>query len=385
MTQRQSLNILVLSSGRWSSAPGSMHYTAGALCALGHRVLWVDPPVSPVSAVRQPERWTDLRGPRHEQPPGGPEVWRPVVAPGQNGSFGQTVNARWLLRGIRKRIGAPDLSICFVPEARGVMRGLTGFRVYSCIDSLRDLPGLDPEMARAREDALIRSVDGLAACSRPLVEQLAASGHRASYIPHGAPADLFDLSVEDVPAPHRLAGRPRPWVGYVGSMNFRVDASLLRASLDACGRGTLVMVGGHSGFAGPGLGGEARELLGRPNVVPVGHQSGAELVRYLAHIDAAVVPYGFTAFNRKSYPLKIPQHLAIGTPVVSSPNGATDELGRHVYVASSADEFRHGVRRALDPSDAANRMARSDAARSRPWTTVASEIVALMGSSLSPR
>lgn len=377
------LGILVLSSQRWSGPPGSMHFTAEAFCRLGHRVLWVDPPVSPMSGFRQPERWADIRGPRDEHPPGGPTVWRPVVAPGQNRAAGQALNGRWLRNGIGRRIGVPDLSLCFVPEARGVMRGLAGFRVYSCIDSLRDLPGCDRRAMEEREAALIGAVDAVVACSRPLVEQLGASGCRAAYIPHGSPSGLPDLTRRHVPAPDRLVERPRPWVGYVGSLNFRVDPAFLRASLDACGGGTLVMVGGRSGFAGPGLPEGAQELMDRPEVVAVGHRSGAELDRYLAHLDVAVVPYGLTPFNRKSYPLKIPQHLALGTPVVSSPNGATDELARHVYVAATAREFHDGVRRALDPSDMASRPGRVEAARARPWTTVASELLALPGSPLS--
>jgi teichuronic acid biosynthesis glycosyltransferase TuaH len=100
------------------------------------------------------------------------------------------------------------------------------------------------------------------------------------------------------------------------------------------------------------------------------------LPKYVAALDVGLAPYTDVAFNRKSYPLKVLQYLAAGVPVVSSANGATDDLVDAVHLAWGPDAFEHEVRQALKEGDPAQRAARQAAAASRPWTTVARELLA---------
>ena len=371
------LRIAILSSARWSSFPGSMHYTARALREFGHDVFWVDPPVSPGSVLRQPERRADLCGSRHETAPDGLAVWRPLAVPGQNGTLGQALNGHWVGHGVSRGLGRPGLSICFTPEARSVMRKLPGVRIYSCIDSLRDLPGVDPRLVERREQELIDAVDLVAACSLPLVDQLALAGKPVTYIPHGYDEGLAAEALGRSELPASLVGRPRPFIGYVGSINFRLDAELLRAALSGSGGGTLVLVGGHAAGAGPAADPAVRALLDRPDVVAVGHQEQAGMAAYLACLDLGLVPYRPGPFNRKSFPLKVPQYLSAGLPVVSTANGATDELIDQVSVAERPGAFEAATRAALATDDPARRVSRRQAARRRTWKVVAEELLRL--------
>lgn len=373
------MRVAVLSPARWGGFWGSMHYTALGLRALGHEVLWVDPPLSPLSPLRQPERRADALGARREVTAEGVAVWRPIVLPGQSSRPAQAANGRWLARGVRRLLPAADLAICFTPEARGAIRLLAGARrVYSCIDSLRDLPGADQSAADARERDVVGSVETVVACSRPLVQQLGALGAAAAYIPHGCDERLLDLAPRTGPVPVELAGRPRPWIGYAGSMNFRLDPALLAAASDA-GGGTLVLIGGHSAASGPGLDPAARQLLSRPNVVSLGHRDQPDLARCLTHLDVGITPYSGTPFNRKSFPLKIPQYLGVGLPAVSTPNGATDELAAHVTVASDPRDFGAAVAAELAGDSDRRREARRAAAARRTWATVARELLDAVG------
>jgi glycosyltransferase involved in cell wall biosynthesis len=259
------------------------------------------------------------------------------------------------------------------------MRLLPGVRIYSCIDSLEDLPHVDPARMRRREAELLAAVDAVAACSKPLVEQLEGRAPNLRYIPHGCdPGFVLDHPREG-PVPDPLRSRPRPFVGYVGSMNFRLDADLLDGSRQATDGGTLVLVGGLASSAGPAPSREVAALVARSDVVAVGHREPPELVSYLAALDAGIAPYALTPFNRKSYPIKIPQYLGAGLAVVSTPNGATDELAPFVSVASSRDTFEAAVRRAC--ADHSGRDQRVAIAKARPWTSVAKELLDLAGAS----
>lgn len=371
---KDQLRIAVLSSSRWSAFRGSMHWLAMALAELGHDVLYVDPPISLLSLIRQPDRRRDLTGPRLERPLPRFQVWHPQVVPGQNSAAGQRINARLLRRGIHRHLGRPDLVVVSSLEARAVTRLLPGVRAYCCIDSFEDLPGVDAAAIRSREGQLLDVVDVVAACSLPLCDQLRARGADPVYLPHGCD-ESFLVDLDQLDVPEQLRGLPRPLVGYVGSVNFRIDAALLVAARRAAGGGTLVIVGGSFRAAGPPPDQAAVALLAEPGVVTVGHRDAAVLPAYVAALDVGLAPYTEVAFNRKSYPLKVLQYLAAGVPVVSSPNGATDDLGDAVHLASGPDAFERAILDALREGDPARRRARQTAAASRPWTVVAGELV----------
>src|SRR5205823_2163831 len=140
----------------------------------------------------------------------------------QNSRVGQELNARILRRGIARRTLRADIAISFSLESRAVLGSLSGTHVYYCTDSFEDLPGANALEIRRREQELLDAADVVVACSKPLYAQLAERGANAVYLPHGC--DLLPPP-EPPPVPAELAGRPRPFVGYVGSINFRIDAT----------------------------------------------------------------------------------------------------------------------------------------------------------------
>jgi len=362
-----SLRVALVSSARWSSFRLSKHFVALALANLGHDVLYVEPPVSPLSLVRHRQRWADLRHPRDEQVQDRLWVWGPRVLPGQNSAAGQRANAVFLARGVRSRLGRPDVVIAFSLEARGVVAALDEPTVYHCTDSQEDLPGIAVEAAQRRERELCRLSQGVAACSLPLTQQLVGRGVEAAYIPHGCDAEFAGATARA----EFLAG-PRPWVGFIGSVNFRLDADLL-ARTAASHPGTTFVVGARFGGAPePGL----RSALAHPRLVALGQQPPSSLPGLMASLDVGVVPYREIPFNRKSFPIKIPQHLATGVPVVSTANGATDEFGGLTHLASVGDwEDVMEKALALNGSGAAERR---EAGGRRSWEQVAQELLGLV-------
>lgn len=370
---RAKARVAVLSSARWASFKLSKHSVSEALADAGHPVLYVDPPWSYGSLLRDRSRRADRRAPVDELVAPGLSVWRPRVLPGQNLAVGQDLNARVLQRGVMART-EPELVVAFSLEARSVFTRLPGVRVYYCTDSNEDLPGADADAARRWEAELVDAADVVVACSLPLVEQLERRGASVLYLPHGCDADAL---ADARPLPPELAALPRPLVGYVGSFNFRLDPSLLAASVDATGGGTLVLIGG--GF-GPAAGAEVAALLRRPDVQAVGHRSAEALPAYIGALDVGLVPYTVTPFNRKSFPLKVLQYLAAGVPVVSTPNGATDELGSVVRTCTTPEEWAEAVCAAVaSADDDAAGEARRATASARPWSQVADRLLEAAG------
>jgi teichuronic acid biosynthesis glycosyltransferase TuaH len=369
----QHMKVLFLSSARWSGERLSKQDLASALASLGHEILYVDPPVSPLSPIRDPGRARDLLS--REQAPAqrGVRVWTPTVLPGQNSAVGQRCNARLLARGVRRRCPTPDVVVTFSLEARTLIRSLGGLHVYYCTDSTEDLPRVDREALRARELLVAHDADLVIACSRPLQRQLAARGVTSHYLPHGSEPPHRPMGG---PVPASLRGLRPPILGYVGSLNFRVDAALLQRVLDEVD-GTVVLVGGHSPAAGPTLSPAAQQLLRHPRVVRTGPVSSEDVSDYLNAFDIGLVPYVACAFNEKSFPLKVPQYLRAGLPVVSTPNGAAEEYADLVRLASTPEDFAAAVVSELRRDSDVLREARRHRAESRSWSVVADELLTL--------
>lgn len=369
----RAVQLAVLSSTRWASAWLSKQHLAAAWREAGHEVLYVDPPVSILSPLRQPDRLRDLIG-RSRRSVDGIEVWTPRAAPGQNLAAVQRANARLIRWGIDRSGLRPHATVAFGLEARTALARSRGVRIYHCTDSWVDHPAADPSTALRWEAEMASSADVVVACSRPLVAMLADRGVRAHYLPHGAHAGTF----VDAPPDPRLRGLPRPVVGYAGGINFRLDPDLLEASLAAVG-GTLALIGGTWRSARGTTDRRVEQLLSDERVVTTGHLDGTQLHAAIAALDVGLVPYQETPFNRRSFPLKVPQYLAAGLPVVSTPNGATDEYGDLVAVASGRTEFAAAVRRAVEEDSEAARQARRASARARPWSVVAAELLEVAG------
>ena len=134
------------------------------------------------------------------------------------------------------------------------------------------------------------------------------------------------------------------------------------------------MVGGRF-TGGPAYGEDIAGILADPMIVHTGEKHPTELPAYVAALDVGVAPYLDDEFNQKSYPLKIPQYLGAGAAVVSTPNGATQELGELVRTARDPDTFERAVLAAATESGDDARAARREAVAGRTWTTVAEELI----------
>ncbi len=80
------------------------------------------------------------------------------------------------------------------------------------------------------------------------------------------------------------------------------------------GSGTLVIIGGTYG-SHPSVDDAAGRLLAPPNVVMLGEKGPDRCRRISRRLTWASRPIVDDAFNRKSYPLKIPQYLAAGLAI----------------------------------------------------------------------
>ncbi len=183
---------------------------------------------------------------------------------------------------------------------------------------------------------------------RDLVPQAAARIH---HVPHGAPTRFLAGGPLSLPAepPADLATLPRPYLGYIGSLEDRVDWELLDRLSQEFRDASIVVVGKvREPVAEPWWEPCAR-FLSRPNVHALGWRPQDSLPVYYQAFDAVLIPYRLDhPFNRACNPTKIMDAMGSGRPIVAT---AIPECRLHAQrfdVVEDCDEFIQAVRGILD-------------------------------------
>jgi glycosyltransferase involved in cell wall biosynthesis len=170
-------------------------------------------------------------------------------------------------------------------------------------------------------------------------------------LPHGAPTPFLAPKplVQPAEPPEEIARLPRPLLGYIGSMEDRVDWELMdRLSREFPDASIVVLGRPGSPVARPWWEACAR-FLARPNVHAIGWRPQEALAQYYQAFDVSLIPYRLDhPFNRACSPTKIMDAMGSGRPIVAT---AIPECRLHAerfHVADDAAGFIAAVREILD-------------------------------------
>ncbi len=223
-------------------------------------------------------------------------------------------------------------------------------QVYFNIDDYSQYWPRCADRIHALELQAVREADLTVCVSRLRCDQLRdaapESAWKIRHLPHGTPATALDAAPHLFPAPppDDLAGLPRPLLGYVGSLEDRIDWPLLSRLADAFPRASIVLIGRPRLRRSDPWHDDARRCLARPNVHALGWRPQASIGRYNRAFDVCLIPYRTDhPFNRACSPTKITDCLGTGRPIV-----ATDLPECRLYdelfdVAPDADAFLDAV------------------------------------------
>ncbi|MEV4342921.1 glycosyltransferase [Actinoplanes sp. NPDC049596] len=329
--------VIYFANSTWYGPAGTDRHIAEALSRHAP-VLYVEPPVSVLTALRNPAFASTLADrPRLEVL--GPRLARAVtrVSPGMHRPGLNRLTAPLVARGTRAALRR-------LYGRTGTVAGVVSCRVtplWSAVPARRrlffatdDLPAGAELLGESRERLLrdeastIRGADAIAVVSPGLRDRYADSGWKAELVPNGCLPGAYD-GVEQAPMPTDV-DLPGPMVGFVGYLNHRIDLALLEA-VAATGASLLLV-----GPAVPGYRTERFEALcARANVTWVGAKPFEELPSYLRLMRVGLLPYADTEFNRASFPLKTLEYLAAGRPVVATPLPANTWLGTGLVIEAS--------------------------------------------------
>jgi teichuronic acid biosynthesis glycosyltransferase TuaH len=142
--------------------------------------------------------------------------------------------------------------------------------------------------------------------------------------------------------PDALAGIPHPRVGYVGTLQDRIDVAIVSEV-------ATLMADAQFVFVGPVL--DSRHfasISSFPNVHFVGPCPHDQVPDYLAAFDVCIMPHVLSEFTRNMDPLKLYEYVAAGRLVVASDLPGLEQPHELVRRARTAEEFVVSLRDALE-------------------------------------
>lgn len=234
------------------------------------------------------------------------------------------------------------------------------------------------------ERRAVRRADLTVCCARSRADELRAAvpeaAERIIHLPHGAPVGAIAPAPQDRPAepPADLAHLPRPLLGYVGSLEDRIDWHLLERLAHDFREGSLVLIGREPEAAPQASWYQAYERTkALPNVHRLGWKTQEEIGRYNAAFDVCLIPYLVDhPFNRAACPTKVMDYMATSRPVVTTALPECRLYGELFAVAESPADFTAAVRRIVaQGSDDGRARLRWETARASTWEQTSARLL----------
>jgi glycosyltransferase involved in cell wall biosynthesis len=226
--------------------------------------------------------------------------------------------------------------------------------VYFNVDDYSQYWPRDADVVNLLERQAVRESDLTVCVSRLRAEELQAAipeaAHKIRHLPHGAPTAALSSHPLRQPAspPADIAHLPRPLLGYIGTLEDRIDWPLLCRVAEEFPKASLVFVGRLGEGKPSGWRSDRERCLARPNVHTIDWRPQHAIHNYNRSFDVCLIPYRVDhSFNRVCCPTKIMDYMATGRPIVSTALPECRLYQQLFDVVDSPSEFLGAIRRII--------------------------------------
>ena len=227
--------------------------------------------------------------------------------------------------------------------------------IYYCYDEIR-AARWSKHHGAVIENTFIPLTDAVLTTSPQLFEERKKRHPNCFLVRNGVDFALFHQAVSLKPAP-----RPKPVIGFIGSLDERVDCELLTAVAAASPDLDYLFVGRVSNPPG------VAELKALLNVKFLGPQQPSQLQEWLCRFDVWLIPFVKSDLTKGIYHLKINEYLAAGKPVVMTNFADLREFEKLAAIADTATEFLAAIRQSLASDSAQKQQERIEVAHANSW------------------
>lgn len=247
--------------------------------------------------------------------------------------------------------------------------------IYYCYDEISAAPWQKRHGSWA-EKAYAPKVDGIICSSSALQEAKRSLNPNCMLVNNGVEASFIDRLATCDPL---AANRSRKVIGYIGSIDTRIDLELLLPVIDRCPEYLFRFVGRVNSTA------VENALQKKTNVELLGPKPLEELPEHLSSFDVGIIPFKVDELTAGIYPMKMNEYLAAGLPVVSTHFGDMRSFAQLARLGKSPLEFVHHIEESLQQNNRAIQMERKAFAAQNTWIQRGEQFRQLLEEMINPQ
>ena len=275
---------------------------------------------------------------------------------------------RWLLKinnwivmqGVRRAMRALNFAHPVVINALNPFYGLHFMHklsprkvIYYCYDEISAAPWLSKHGANA-EQRFVAQADAIITSSATLYQKKLAYGRPCILVENGVSFRMFHQHFD---APSDAP----PVVGYVGSLDDRIDYALLEFVIRQSPHLRFRFIGRITAVA------SVNALRKYSNVEFMPPVAYVEVPDQVSRLAVGLIPFVKDEFTRFIYPLKVNEYLAVGKPVVMTNFTQLEEFAEVAWICNDRETFLGGIHQALVNNDSNLRAKRAQVAQQNSW------------------
>jgi teichuronic acid biosynthesis glycosyltransferase TuaH len=277
-------------------------------------------------------------------------------------------------RGIKEFIYINSFNFHYPNIARKIKPTLT---VYQCVDPM--IVPYDMKHGIKSEDQLVKQSDLVICTSKALFNQKKLQNKNTYFVPNASEVAHFSTALEDdLPVHEKLKDIPGPIVGYLGTIERRIDYDLVtRVATDNPHKSFV--------FAGPIWHDQLpKTFIDLPNVYILGPIPYDEIPQLVKGYDVAIIPFKKDEVSKTIFPLKLFEYLGAGRPVVVTDFNPDlkDYTADVVSYAANANEFTAAINDALATNSSEKVAKRVAVAKLNTWEKRTADIGDIISSHL---
>lgn len=237
--------------------------------------------------------------------------------------------------------------------------------VYQVVDNFPTNPILPDSLKQQHQeyvDRFSRSADLIFASARGLKEQRERVNENVHFFPNGVEVEKFERG--DAGKATKLEDIPKPRLGFVGTIQSPVDFSTLEEVARRKSEWSFVFIGPVTEFA------ELGTLPDLANVHFVGPVDHDVLPAYCQALDLGLIPYESTKFTKYTFPSKLAEYLASGTPVLSSDIAEMRHYEETIGIYRNVEKFIEEAKHQMQNQDSKAEEKRREVARGLSWDQI---------------
>lgn len=181
---------------------------------------------------------------------------------------------------------------------------------------------------------------------------------KVKWIPNGVDYAHFQKKGD---VPKELLKVKRPIIGYIGTIQSRVNLDLIKFIAEKNPNKSVVLIGPIWPDA------DESKLTGLENVHLIGRIPYSHSPDYINQFAVGIVPHQAAGFVKTMNPMKIYEYLACGKPIVSTQMFGFDALSEFIQITDSYEEFHQLINQEILQDNEIMKQKRQEAAKRNSW------------------